>query len=109
MKQSISKSFGSLNISIIRSSAVLPKILLSKQLTGRKKGILDILTFKISLSVVPGVGFSGIHFEIPKRLRPSPLRLTFRDLKNPSRKISIKKINLNFLDFGAFCVNRTGC
>ncbi|MCW1148825.1 GNAT family N-acetyltransferase [Flavobacterium lacisediminis] len=42
------------------------------------------------------------YFEIPKRLRPSPLNLIFKDLTVNNRKLELNTVLFNALDFDAY-------
>lgn len=47
-------------------------------------------------------GRSGLSFEIPKALRPSPLNLIFKDLTESHRSLKDKSIRFQAMDFDAF-------
>lgn len=93
---------GSSSYLFVKPSAVLPRTYFTNFLGSQRKNLLDRLSSKVSLSVVPDGNFSGVHLELPKRFRPSPLRLIYRDLQNPDGTISMHNVNLTFLDFDAF-------
>lgn len=42
------------------------------------------------------------YFEIPKRVRPSPLNLIFRSLSAPGSQLDPSRIHFSFLDFDAY-------
>lgn len=45
---------------------------------------------------------NGIFLNIPEKLKPSPLFLIFRDLKNSSLRLDKEKIRFNLIDFDAY-------
>lgn len=44
----------------------------------------------------------SFYFDIPLRLRPSPLNLIFKDLTNQNRTLDFKKVQFNAFDFDAY-------
>ena len=44
----------------------------------------------------------SMFYDIPKRLRPSPLNLVFKDLTGSSRKLSADKVKFQVIDFDAY-------
>ena len=53
-------------------------------------------------AVPPEAQKTGLSMSIPERLRPSPLRLIFLDLRKPENKIRQEDVLFSFLDFDAF-------
>jgi GNAT superfamily N-acetyltransferase len=93
---------GPTNYPFVESSAFLLGKILNHPYEKFLKQASIISMVKISLAVVPNDSFSGLNIELPKRLRPSPLRLIFRDLQNQDKVISRDKVYLTFADFDAF-------
>lgn len=59
--------------------------------------------FTLYIGMDNSVQFSkGLFFNIPEKLKPSPLFLIFRDLKNNSVKLDKEKIRFNLIDFDAY-------
>jgi hypothetical protein len=57
----------------------------------------------VSLSLSPeGSAGRGLAFSLPGRLRPSPLRLIYRNLDAPADRLDPARILFSFLDFDAF-------
>lgn len=58
---------------------------------------------RIFVGLVPsGAWDAGWSASIPDRLRPSPLRLIFLNLRKPENKLRKEEVLLSFLDFDAF-------
>lgn len=58
--------------------------------------------FNIALGLWGGQSVGGFNIELPRQLRPSPLRLIYRDLKDQDRKIDSARCNMTFIDFDGF-------
>lgn len=50
----------------------------------------------------PGVKFRGLFFDIPEKLKPSPLFLVYKDLVNIEHKLDKEKVKFNLIDFDAY-------
>jgi hypothetical protein len=58
---------------------------------------------RLHLGLLPdGVGGLGRYFDIPRRLRPSPLNLMYRPLSATGSAIDAGRVHFNFLDFDAY-------
>lgn len=58
------------------------------------------LTLYIGLN--PNLHFKGSFFNIPEKLKPSPLFLVYRDLRNGDKKLDKEKIKFDLIDFDAY-------
>ncbi|MFC3079302.1 GNAT family N-acetyltransferase [Phenylobacterium terrae] len=57
----------------------------------------------VSLALAPaGAARRGLSLTVPDRLRPSPLRLIYRNLDDPADRLDPDRILFSFLDFDAF-------
>lgn len=57
----------------------------------------------VSLALAPaGTARRGLSLAVPDRLRPSPLRLIYRNLDDPADRLDPDRILFSFLDFDAF-------
>lgn len=58
---------------------------------------------RLSIGLIPsGVASGGVYFDIPKRLRPSPLNLIYRSLSGRVPTIASGSVFFTFLDFDAY-------
>jgi GNAT superfamily N-acetyltransferase len=48
------------------------------------------------------IKLQGLFFNIPERLKPSPLFLVYRDLLNGNNKLDKEKVKFNLIDFDAY-------
>ncbi|RZT42278.1 GNAT family N-acetyltransferase [Cupriavidus agavae] len=92
---------GKSSMPIIRSRAIIPRrgIPVGKSLTGTSS--------RIGPAVVLGMAPKGtvrhrFALEVPKKMRPSPLRLVYRNLVTPGDRLHPEEILFSFLDFDAF-------
>lgn len=57
----------------------------------------------LSLGLIPnGFAAPSLSFPIPERLKPSPLRLIFKSLDDPVRRLDPGRVFWTFLDFDAY-------
>lgn len=57
----------------------------------------------LTLGLEPeGTASYGLSCAIPERFKPSPLRLIYRDLKEPSARIEANAVIFTFIDFDAY-------
>jgi hypothetical protein len=57
---------------------------------------------RVFLGLIPGHRFGFRYCSIPKRFKPSPLNLIYKNLQNSSDRIEKEMCFFNFLDFDAF-------
>jgi hypothetical protein len=57
---------------------------------------------RVFLGLIPGHRFGSRYFKIPKRFKPSPLNLIYKNLLNSSDRIEKEQCFFNFIDFDAF-------
>lgn len=83
---------------LIRARAVIPRQGLDPPRLPRSR-----IWPAVSLSLAPaGCVAGGLAVSLPDRLRPSPLRLIYRNLDAPADRLDADRILFSFLDFDAF-------
>ncbi len=70
---------------------------------GAAEGPSNLVTARVFIGLVPPSAQSARwSLPIPETLRPSPLRLIFLDLRQPTNRVRKEDVLLSFLDFDAF-------
>ena len=54
---------------------------------------------RLFLGLIPGIHSRSLSVTVPSTLKPSPLNLVFKDLRDPSRSLDSRNCLINFLDF----------
>ena len=84
----------------IRATAFLPSTLVEGDIN--ESGSSGISPLAVTLSTVPKGPYRGLNRELPQKLRPSPLRLIYRDLTGQRRTLDSARVHLTMLAFDAF-------
>lgn len=86
----------------IRAYAFLPSNLIQDPDCRGNSGATICRPINIALGLWAGKSDIGLNFELPRRLRPSPLRLIHKDLNDQKRLVDAAQCFMTFLDFDAF-------
>lgn len=91
---------GKSSMPVVRSRAIIPR-------NGMRVSASRALVKSMGPAVVIGLAPEGmmrrrIALDVPNKLRPSPLRLVYKNLKSPGDTLDPTNILYSFLDFDAF-------
>jgi len=93
---------GATHVMLVRAFAFIPSNLLKSPLKIESSRLQIWRPINIALGLWGGQSVRGLNIELPRQLRPSPLRLIYRDLKDQDRKIDPARCNMTFIDFDGF-------
>ena len=65
--------------------------------------IFSLNPLKLWIGIDPGIVWKGsLYFEIPQRMRPSPLNLIFKDITGNNRTLDANALKFRAIDFDAY-------
>ncbi|WP_271765495.1 GNAT family N-acetyltransferase [Aquimarina algiphila] len=83
--------------------AILKDFDQSYNIADNSTNTLNLRPFKLWIGIDNSIHWKkSFYFDIPLKMRPSPLNLIFKDLTDKGRKFDFSKIQFNALDFDAY-------